>query len=1203
MSKSTTLTHEISKRILVLDGGFGTMVQGYNLCENDYRGERFATWPTPLKGCNDLLVMTAPNIVGEIHSRYLEAGADIIETCSFNANAVSLADYGLAEYAYEMAREAARVARAAADKYTTSECPRFVAGSMGPTNRTSSIASDLNNPAAREISFDRLEAAYYDQARGLWDGGVDALLVETVFDTLNCKAALKAIDRLATERGERIPTMVSLTLSESGRTLSGQTIEAFYNSVSHAELVSIGFNCAFGARQLLPYLEELNELSEFAISVHPNAGLPNLMGGYDETPQMFADDVEEYLRRGLVNIVGGCCGTTPEHIRLVAGIVNNYSPRITPARRGESTASGLEGLTISHSRNFVNVGERTNVAGSAKFARLIREEDYDAALTIARSQVEAGAQVVDVCMDDGMIDGVRAMTTFLNIIASDPETARVPVMIDSSKWEVLEAGLKVTQGKSIVNSISLKEGEQEFLRKAREIHSYGAMAVVMLFDERGQADTYARKVEVAERAYRLLTEAGFPAADIIFDPNILAVATGIEAHNCYGVDFIEATRWIKQNLPGAKVSGGVSNLSFSFRGNNPVREAMHSVFLYHAIEAGMDMGIVNPAMLQIYSQIEPTLLTLCEDVVLNRREDATERLAEYAEQLKGQAAGASNVAVAEAWREGSIAERIDYAMLKGNADHIAEDAMEALQTEGSPLAVIDNLLMPAMTRVGELFGEGKMFLPQVVKSARVMKRAVEVLTPYIEQGGEAKAAGRFLIATVKGDVHDIGKNIVSVVAACNGYKINDLGVMVETERIVDEAVSWGADVIGLSGLITPSLDEMIKVVRELERRGLQIPVVVGGATTSELHTAVKMAPEYSGLVMRSRDASSNIQALAALTGADRESFIAAEKERQQQLRDNFERLSERKTITPIEECRRESRTKRAAEIVTPRKVGRTVLHKFEIENVEPYINWNYLLAAWQIKGRYPEVLESADKGEEARKVMEDARAMLEQIKKDGSLQLNGVVGIYPANREGDDIVVTCKGKQWRLAQLRNQTSEHLSVADYVTTADEGTDYVGVFALTGGVGLKELAAKYREAGDEYSAIMAKLLADRLTEAFAEVMHAFVREVTWGYQNEAMSPEEAVAEKYVGRRYAFGYPATPDHTLKREVFEMLDVEMMTGMHLTENCMIEPGEALCGLLIADPTASYFGIGIIDDEQVEDYARRRGTTSAEIRKYISQI
>ncbi|MBR2333464.1 MAG: methionine synthase, partial [Rikenellaceae bacterium] len=783
------ITEEITRRILVLDGGFGTMVQGYNLGEEEYRGERFAAWPTPLKGCNDLLVMTAPEIVGEIHGRYLEAGADIIETCSFNANAVSLADYGLSEYAYEMARCAAEVARRAADEFVTPERPRFVAGSMGPTNRTSSIASDLNNPAAREISFDRLEAAYYDQARGLVDGGVDVLLVETVFDTLNCKAALKAIDRLSSERGVRIPTMLSLTLAEGGRTLSGQTIEAFYNSVSHAELVSIGFNCAFGARQLLPYLEELSARSEYAVSVHPNAGLPNLMGGYDETPQMFADDVEEYLRRGLVNIVGGCCGTTPAHIRLVASLVGGYSPRVTPARRGESTASGLEGLTIDHSRNFVNVGERTNVAGSAKFARLIREEDYDTALTIARSQVEAGAQIIDVCMDDGMIDGVRAMTTFLNIIASDPETARVPVMIDSSSWEVLEAGLKVTQGKSIVNSISLKEGEEEFLRKARAIHAYGAMAVVMLFDEKGQADTYARKIEVAERAYRLLTEAGFPAWDIIFDPNILAVATGIEQHNTYGVDFIEATRWIKQNLPGAKVSGGVSNLSFSFRGNNPVREAMHSVFLYHAIEAGMDMGIVNPAMLQVYSQIEPTLLELCEDVVLNRRADATERLAEYAERLKGQSAGGAQVAAAEAWREGTLAERINYAMLKGNTDHIAEDAMEALSAEGTPLAVIDNLLMPAMTRVGELFGEGKMFLPQVVKSARVMKRAVEVLTPYIEQG-EAKAAGKFLIATVKGDVHDIGKNIVSVVAACNGYQIKDLGVMVETERVVEEAIAW-----------------------------------------------------------------------------------------------------------------------------------------------------------------------------------------------------------------------------------------------------------------------------------------------------------------------------------------------------------------------------------------------------------------------------
>ncbi len=1200
MSK-TLLQDEITKRILVLDGGFGTMVQGYNLCENDYRGEQFASWPTPLKGCNDLLVMTAPHIVGEIHERYLEAGADIVETCSFNANAISLADYGLADYAYPMAKAAAQVARAAADKYSTPEHPRFVAGSMGPTNRTSSIASDLNNPAAREISFDRLEAAYYDQARGLVDGGVDVLLVETVFDTLNCKAALKAIDRLATECGVRIPTMVSLTLSEGGRTLSGQTIEAFYNSVSHAELLSIGFNCAFGARQLLPYLEELATCSEFAVSVHPNAGLPNLMGGYDETPQMFADDVEEYLRRGLVNIVGGCCGTTPEHIRLVAGIVGGYSPRPVPERRGESTASGLEGLTIDHSRNFVNVGERTNVAGSAKFARLIREENYDAALTIARSQVEAGAQIVDVCMDDGMIDGVRAMTTFLNIIASDPETARVPVMIDSSSWEVLEAGLKVTQGKSIVNSISLKEGPEEFLRRARAIHSYGAMAVVMLFDESGQADTYARKIEVAERAYRLLTEAGFPAGDIIFDPNILAVATGIEQHDSYGVDFIEATRWIKQNLPGAKVSGGVSNLSFSFRGNNPVREAMHSVFLYHAIEAGMDMGIVNPAMLQVYSQIEPTLLELCEDVVLNRRADATERLAEYAERLKGQSVTGA-AAATESWREGSLAERIDYAMLKGNTDHIAEDALEALGSEGTPLAVIDNLLMPAMTRVGELFGEGKMFLPQVVKSARVMKRAVEVLTPYIEQG-ESKAAGKFLIATVKGDVHDIGKNIVSVVAACNGYKINDLGVMVETDRIVDEAIAWGADVIGLSGLITPSLDEMIKVVRELERRGVSIPVIVGGATTSELHTAVKIAPEYSGLVVRSRDASSNVQILAALTGDDREGYVQTVKARQEELRAGYLRSSENRTITPIEECREGSRTKRAAEIVVPRKVGRTVLHKFDIENVEPYINWNYLLSAWQIKGRYPEVLDSVDRGEEARKVMDDARALLDQIKRDGSLQLNGVVGIYPANREGDDIVVECKGRKYRLPQLRNQTTTLQSVADYIAPASEGTDYVGVFALTGGEGLKELAAKFRDAGDDYSAIMAKLLADRLTEAFAEVMHAFVRELVWSYQSSPLTPEDAVAEKYVGRRYAFGYPATPDHTQKREVFEMLDVEMLTGMRLTENCMIEPGEALCGLIVADPAAEYFGIGTIGEDQLADYAARRATTPEQIKKYITQL
>lgn len=1202
MSKPT-IKSEITKRILVLDGGFGTMVQACNLCENDYRGTQFANNATPLKGCNDLLPLTAPDVVGRIHEQYLEAGADIIESDSFNANAVSLADYGLSDYAYDIALAAARVARKAADKYSTLQKPRFVAGSMGPTNRTSSIAADINNPAAREISFDTLEKAYYTQAQGLADGGVDTFLVETIFDTLNAKAALHAINRLNDSRTDKIPVMISGTLSDGGRTLSGQTVEAFYTSISATELLSTGFNCAFGAKQLLPYLERLAAISETAMSAHPNAGLPNIMGGYDETPQMFADDVEEYLRRGLVNIIGGCCGTTPEHIRLVAAKVGRYAPHPLPEKRHESAASGLEELVISHSNNFINIGERTNVAGSAKFARLIREDDYNQALGIARNQVDAGAQVVDVCMDDGMIDGVKAMTTFLNIIASDPETARVPIMIDSSSWDVLEAGLKCTQGKSIVNSISLKEGETEFLRRAAQIHAYGAMAVVMLFDENGQADTYSRKIEVAQRAYKLLTESGFPAEDIVFDPNILAIATGIESHDSYALDFIEATAWIKANLPYAKVSGGVSNLSFSFRGNNAVREAMHSVFLYHAIKAGMDMGIVNPAMLQVYSDIEPRLLELCEDAVLCRRKDATERLAAYAEQIKAEQGGKTTEQHSEQWREQSVQQRIAYAMLKGIDDHVADDSLEALSATGKPLDVIDNMLMPAMTRVGELFGQGKMFLPQVVKSARVMKRAVEALTPYIEKGASAKATGRFLIATVKGDVHDIGKNIVAVVASCNGYAIKDLGVMVDAAKIADAATEWNADVVGLSGLITPSLGEMIKVVEEFERRGITTPVIIGGATTSELHTAVKIAPHYSGAVIRSRDASSNVAILEALTSPDSRQYIASVKTEQEQLRLTYNKTQAQKSVLPIAEARGKALTKTSDKIRKPFKTGKIVFHDYSIESVEPYINWSFFFDAWQIKGHYPEVLDSPEKGEQARKLLADAQAMLDKIKKDTLLHLNGVVGIFPANSDGDNIIIDVNGKKTVLAQLRNQTTDCMSVADYVAPSSEGTDYIGLFALTAGIGLKELTDKYRADGDEYNAIMCKLLADRLTEAFAELVHAFVREAVWGYQTEPMQPSDCVAEKYEGRRYAFGYPATPDHTQKREVFDILGVKRTTGMTLTENCMIQPGEALCGLMVADKDAKYFTIGEIGDDQLKDYAKRRNVTTNKIKPFISKI
>ena len=871
----------LAARILLLDGGFGTMVQGYGLDEADYRGERFRDWNVQLKGCNDLLALTRPDTVREIHEKYLQAGADIITTDSFNANAVSLADYGLEPYACEIARAAASVARAAADAFTARnpQKPRFVAGSMGPTNRTASMSADVANPASREVTFRQLAGAYREQARGLLDGGADILLIETVFDTLNAKAALWAVDALCAERGCSVPIMVSGTLADaSGRTLSGQTVEAFAVSVSHARLLSIRLNCAFGA---------LAAVAETRISAHPNAGLPNVMGGYDETPAMFAEDVGEYMRRGLVNIVGGCCGTTPAHIFELSKIVGNYAPRPLPEARHETVLSGLEPLRIVPEANFINIGERTNVAGSARFARLIREGSYEEALSVARAQVEAGAQIVDVCMDDGLIDGPTAMRTFLNLMASEPEIARVPTMIDSSKWEVLEAGLEVTQGKAVVNSISLKEGEAEFLRRAAAIRRYGAAAVVMLFDERGQADTFERKIEVAERAYRLLTGNGFPPEEIIFDPNVLAVATGIEAHDRYALDFIEATRWIKEHLPHAKVSGGVSNLSFAFRGNNVVREAMHSVFLYHAIAAGMDMGIVNPQLLQVYSDIEPALLERVEDVVLCRRADAAERLIDYAQHLRTDTA-AEGAAHEEAWRTRPLPERIEYALLRGVTDHIETDTLEAYRELGDPMQVIDRLLMRAMARVGELFGQGKMFLPQVVKSARVMKRAVGVLTPYIEQNAAGRnSAGKVIVATVKGDVHDIGKNIVAVVMACNGYEIRDLGVMVEPQRIVDEAVAWGAQCICLSGLITPSLDEMIHVVEEAERRSLHIPFIIGGATTSDLHTAVKIAPCTAAPVIHSRDASENNRILAALLGPDCETYVAEVQGRQQRLRDDY----------------------------------------------------------------------------------------------------------------------------------------------------------------------------------------------------------------------------------------------------------------------------------------------------------------------------
>lgn len=1180
------------------------MIQPYGLQEADFRGERFQNWSCNLKGCNDLLALTRPEVIREIHERYLAAGADLITTDSFNANAISLADYALEGYAREIAAAAARIARTAADEFTrrNPSKPRFVAGSMGPTNRTASMSADVQNPAAREVSFEQLAAAYTDQALGLLEGGADLLLVETVFDTLNAKAALYAISKVEEQLGRKVDVMLSGTLSDGGRTLSGQTVEGFYTSVKHFPLLSVGFNCAFGARQLLPYLEQLAAVADCRMSAHPNAGLPNVMGGYDETPEMFARDVEEYLKRGLLNIVGGCCGTTPEHIFELQKIVSNYTPRPLPEVNRSASLSGLEPLYITPEQNFVNVGERTNVAGSAKFARLIREGEYEEALSVARAQVEAGAQVVDVCMDDGMIDGPKAMRHFLNLMASEPEIARVPVMIDSSKWEVLEAGLKATQGKSVVNSLSLKEGEERFLERARECHRYGASVVVMLFDEEGQADSYARKIAVAERAYRLLTEAGFPAEDIIFDPNILAVATGIEAHDRYALDFIEATRWIKQNCPKVKISGGVSNLSFAFRGNNTVREAMHSAFLYHAIEAGMDMGIVNTQMLQIYSTIEPELLEHVEDVLLCRRPDASERLATFAQKLKSTAENQPATQVA-AWREGSLKERIDYAMVKGISDYIEADTLEAYNELKAPMAVIEQLLMPAMEEVGRLFGAGKMFLPQVVKTARVMKRAVAVLTPYIEQGEQQHAAGSVLLATVKGDVHDIGKNIVSVVMACGGYTIHDLGVMVEPQRIVDEALRLQVDAIGLSGLITPSLEEMIHVCEELERRGAEIPVLIGGATTSELHTAVKIAPHYRGAVIHAAAASDNVKIMAELTGKNREEYLKAHRERQQTLRQEYERTLQARELVPIIEARKERRAKPMSEVVEPAHTGRVVFSEYPYEAVIPLIDWNFFFPAWGLKGHYPEILEHPERGEEARKLFSDAQQMLKMICRRERLKLQGVVGIFPAVSRKEEIVLwDAKGKEYHLPMLRNQTrgEEHLSVADFVAEGKgKKTDYVACFALTAGVGLKELEEEFRAAGDDYSAILAKLLADRLTEAFAESVHNFVRGEMWGYESgTAHSPEQILKGEYRGLRMAFGYPATPDHALKQTLFKLLCAEQFTQMRLTENFMITPGEALCGLMLS--SGRYFSVGRIDTKQLLDYAKQSNVEPDEIRRRL---
>jgi 5-methyltetrahydrofolate--homocysteine methyltransferase len=1201
------------QRVLVLDGAMGTMIQRAGLTENDYRGKRFAGHPGELKGNNDLLCLTKPGLIQKIHEEYLEAGADIIETNTFNAQRISLADYGMEDLSYEINVEAAKIARRAADKYSalTPGKPRFVAGAMGPTNKTASMSPDVNNPGFRAVSYDDLREAYYEQARGLLDGGADIFLVETIFDTLNAKAALFAIETLMEERGKKIPVMISGTITDaSGRTLSGQTVDAFLTSLSHLDVLSIGLNCALGAKEMRPYLEELSRKAPFLVSAYPNAGLPNEFGEYDETPEIMGHHIHDFLDNKFVNIVGGCCGTTPDHIRRFAEDAAKAPVRQPSENTHQTKLSGLEALKISKESNFINIGERTNVSGSRKFAKLIREKKYDEALDIARHQVEGGAQVIDVCMDDAMLDAKEEMVTFLNLLMSEPDIARVPVMIDSSKWEVIEAGLKRLQGKAIVNSISLKEGEEEFVKKAKLIKRYGAATVVMAFDEQGQATTFERKTAICKRAYDILTQkVDFPPEDIIFDPNILTIGTGIEEHDNYAVDFINATRWIKENLPYAKVSGGVSNLSFAFRGHNEVREAMHSAFLYHAIKAGMDMGIVNPAMLQIYDDIPPKLLKLVEDVILNRDKKATERLIEYASTHRD---GIKKESVrTEEWREKDIESRLSYALVKGITTYIEKDIEEARRHYPSALSIIEGPLMKGMNIVGELFGSGKMFLPQVVKSARVMKTAVAILMPYIEEenAGQATSAGKVLLATVKGDVHDIGKNIVGVVLACNNFEVIDLGVMVPTEKIIKIAKDENVDIVGLSGLITPSLEEMVHVATEMQRHGLNIPILIGGATTSEIHTAVKIAPNYPAPVIHVKDASLSVNASAKIISKEmKEQYGKELEEKYKRLRQQQSGRTAKKKYISLEQARGNKFIweKEKADVSAPRKTGIVRLDNFPLEEIIPFIDWSFFFHAWRITGRYPDIFDHPEKGKEAKRLYDDAQHMLRKITDENRLTANAVLGIFEAVAKDETVVINHNGKNINLEFLRNQQSNkdnNLCLSDFIAPASSGTkDYIGLFALTTGLGIEKYVEDYEKANDDYSAIMMKLLADRLAEAFAELLHHKVRKEIWGYSPDEKADNEAfIKERYRGIRPAAGYPACPDHSEKAKIFDILDAGK-AGITLTENFAMYPTAAVSGYYFAHPQARYFAVDKIGRDQIEDYSHRKGLDIELIKKYLSQ-
>jgi len=1210
----------LKDRILVIDGAMGTMIQQYKLTEKDYRGTRFANHAYDIQGNNEILVFTQPHIIEAIHLAYLEAGADILETNTFGATKIAQADYHLESLAYEMNLEAAKIARKAADEFNlkTPEKPRFVAGAIGPTNKTASLSPDVNNPGFRGVSFDELKEAYYEQAKGLMDGGCDALIVETIFDTLNAKAALFAIEELFEEVGDRLPVMISGTITDaSGRTLSGQTVGAFWASINHIPLLSVGLNCALGATEMRPYLQELSDIADCYISAYPNAGLPNEFGEYDQGASEMQQYIKEFASSGFVNIVGGCCGTTPDHIQAMAEAVKGIVPRKLTPKSHFTTLSGLEPLVIRPETNFVNVGERTNVTGSKQFARLIREKNYTEALKVAQQQVEGGAQIIDINMDEGLLDSEQAMVEFLNLVMSEPDIAKLPIMIDSSKFSVIEAGLKCVQGKCIVNSISLKEGEEAFLKQAKLVRRYGAAAVVMAFDEVGQADTVERKVSICKRAYDLLIQkVGFIPEDIIFDPNIFAVATGIEEHNDYAIHFIEATRQIKKLCPGAKVSGGVSNISFSFRGNEVVREAMHTAFLYHAVRAGMDMGIVNAGMMDIYSNIEPELLEKVEDVLFNRRPDATERLTDLAVSLRGDAG--KSIQKDLSWRNQSVNERLKYALVKGITDYIDEDVEEARTQAAEPLAVIEGPLMDGMNYVGDLFGEGKMFLPQVVKSARVMKKAVAWLTPYIEanKNGNSRAKGKILLATVKGDVHDIGKNIVGVVLGCNDYDIVDLGVMVPADKILQRAREEKVDVIGLSGLITPSLDEMVHLASEMQRLGFTIPLLIGGATTSRTHTAVKIEPKYKGPVVHVLDASRAVGVVSNLLseqGDVSSNFILDVRAENNRIREQRVGREQVKQFLPIAEARKNKWTMDWSTYTppVPDKIGIQEKIPFPLDELVPYIDWTPFFSSWELAGKYPDILTDAVVGEEATKLFVEANAMLKKIVDEKWLEARAVWGIFPANQGTEDDIIIYSDEErttekMRLQCLRQQLKKapgqpNRSLSDFIAPVGK-PDFIGSFAVSAGFNIEKMDTYFLENLDDYQSILLKALADRLAEALAEKLHEWVRLDTWAYaKDENHSTIDLLKENFQGIRPAPGYPACPDHTEKEKLWELLEVEKRTGIILTESFAMYPAASVSGWYFSNPASTYFGVGQISKDQVENYAERKNMSLEDIERWLS--